>query len=124
MKTKPEFFLFFALALVVGLGAASVTPTATFFRFQCDPQFAADGKISSAPVQAFWKSSVTVDGQTFQQPVQSVAWDAASTVKTVTIHVASNNGDVTLTDAEILSAVLAAATREKATPALSLRRPR
>jgi hypothetical protein len=121
MKTKFVFVSVIVAALLFGMGAAIVpNVTATFFRFQCDPQIAADGTVTAAPLKAFWKSTVSVTGQTFEAPMKSVEWDANNTTKTVTIHVAASNGNVTLTDGEIIAAVMASANREKnaATPLL------
>jgi hypothetical protein len=104
------------LLLAASLSAASApTVTTTFFRFQCDPTFDANGTPTSAIVHAFWKSTMTVGSQTFDAPLQSASWDAAASSQSVTITTEAGN-TITLTDRDVLAAVMAAANRVKAAP--------
>lgn len=92
---------------------AALTSSTTFYRFQCDPQFDAQGNPTSAVVQAFEQTVVSDGTKVIASSVtQSASWDAvASAGKTVTV-----NGK-TFTYGEVFSAVIAIAAQEKTAPA-------
>src|SRR5258708_5857006 len=99
-----------AAAALCGLAFAALTSTTKFYRFQCDPQFAADGTPTAAVVQAY-EITVVSDGtkEIARDTHLSATWDAiASGNKTVTY-----NGN-SYTYAEALGVVLAIAAQEKA----------
>jgi hypothetical protein len=97
-----------ALALVA-VAFAALTQSTTFYRFQCDPKFDANGAPTSAVVQAFTQTTV-MDGanQVASSVTLSAQWDAVALAsKTVTA-----NGK-TYTYGEVLTAILAIAAQEK-----------
>lgn len=110
MKT---FALLLALSLAPFAAAqtASLLASTSFYRFQCSPTFAADGTPVSAVTQAFWQTTVTDStGAVIATSVtQGAQWDAvAKAASTVAV------GAKTYTYGEVLAAVMAIATQEKA----------
>jgi hypothetical protein len=102
-----------ASLLCVAASAPTVVTVPT--RFQCDPTFDASGNLATAKVDAFFNQVVAVGADTFTKTVQ-VSWDAVpaegAAAKTVTITTDAGNS-VTLTDRDVLKAVVAAAQRER-----------
>ena len=86
MKTK-LLLPFLALAALLAAGAAALTSTTTLKRIQTDP--------ATGRAQAFFATTVTVDGATYAQPWKQYDFGIGATDKTVTV-----NGK-TYTDAEV-----------------------
>ncbi len=63
-------------------------------------------EVTSGDVQAFFERSVTLDGTTFRQPWESVAWNASD--KTVTV------GGQTMSYSQVMRFVVAIAMQERA----------
>jgi hypothetical protein len=99
MKKRP-FLLAAVLAVVlIPVALFAQTVSESLFRIQTD--------IPTGRVQGFFKRSVTVNGETFEQPMAEVSWEIGAD-KSVTV------GGKTYTYAEVLGAVLAIANQERA----------
>ncbi len=102
MKTK--LLLFVALS---GLASAAVAPTVTdtLMRVQCDP--------ASGAAQAFFQKTITVEGQSYAQPWETVQW-ATGSERTITYTYAGQQ--YTQPYAQVMAAVVAIANQERTNP--------
>lgn len=98
------------IALVLLLvGAADPSPVSVITMIGSNPTFNADGSLATAPVQALFQTTVTVDGVPYSKS-ESVSWDGTSTELVVEVD------GIKLTAKQVTTAAALIANYVKATP--------